>query len=55
MPSQSAASGSTHSPIPARAWFVLTLLAVTGQIAWAVENLWFDTFVFDELTPTRAR
>lgn len=34
-----------------RTWFVLALLAVTGQIAWAVENTWFNTFVFDMLTP----
>ena len=55
MPSQSAASGSTHSPFPARARSALAVLTVTGQIAWAVENLWFTTFVPDELTPTRAR
>jgi Na+/melibiose symporter-like transporter len=30
---------------------VLATLAVTGQIAWAVENSWFNTFVFDMLTP----
>ncbi len=42
---------SAPSPISSRSWFVLALLAVTGQIAWAVENLWFNTFVYDELTP----
>jgi MFS family permease len=42
---------ASPAPIPSRSWFVLALLAVTGQIAWAVENLWFNTFVFDELTP----
>jgi Na+/melibiose symporter-like transporter len=42
---------STPGPISSRSWFVLALLATTGQIAWAVENLWFNTFVFDELTP----
>lgn len=26
-------------------------LALTGQIAWAVENSWFNTFVYDTLTP----
>lgn len=26
-------------------------LAITGQIAWAVENTWFNTFVFDTITP----
>ena len=30
---------------------MLATLAVTGQIAWAVENSWFNTFVYDMLTP----
>jgi MFS family permease len=30
---------------------VLLMLTISGQIAWAVENTWFNTFVFDELTP----
>lgn len=34
-----------------RTWFVLVVLATTGQIAWAVENSWFNTFVYDMLTP----
>ncbi len=34
-----------------RTWFVLAALATTGQIAWAVENSWFNTFVYDILTP----
>lgn len=34
-----------------RTWFVLAVLATTGQIAWAVENSWFNTFVYDMLTP----
>ncbi len=32
-------------------WFVMAALATTGQIAWAVENTWFNTFVFDTITP----
>lgn len=31
-------------------WFSLVILAATGQIAWAVENTWFNTFVFDSIT-----
>ena len=34
-----------------RAWVVMAALALTGQIAWAVENAWFNTFVFDTITP----
>jgi MFS family permease len=37
--------------LSARTWFVLFTLAFTGQIAWAVENSWFNTFVYDMLTP----
>ncbi|MEN6409708.1 MAG: MFS transporter [Anaerolineaceae bacterium] len=37
--------------IPPRAWFVMIALAVTGQLAWAVENSWFNTFVYDTITP----
>lgn len=37
--------------LSARTWFVLAALATTGQIAWAVENSWFNTFVYDVLTP----
>lgn len=37
--------------ITARTWIVMAALAVTGQIAWAVENSWFNTFVYDTITP----
>ena len=39
------------SRINPRAWFVMAALALTGQIAWAVENSWFNTFVYDTITP----
>lgn len=39
------------SHISARTWLVMTALALTGQIAWAVENSWFNTFVYDTITP----
>jgi len=41
----------TQLKLSPRTWFVLTTLAVTGQIAWAIENSWFNPFVFDTLTP----
>src|SRR5512143_91581 len=41
----------TSGHIPPRFWFVMAALAITGQIAWAVENSWFNTFVFDTITP----
>jgi MFS family permease len=41
---------STSNLISPRSWFVMAALALTGQIAWAVENSWFNTFVFDTIT-----
>lgn len=40
-----------RTPLPFRTWFVIGLLSLSGQIAWGVENAWFNTFVFDTLTP----
>jgi MFS family permease len=37
--------------ISPRTWIVMLALALTGQIAWAVENSWFNTFVYDMITP----
>ena len=34
-----------------RTWFVMLSLSLVGQIAWAVENSWFNTFVYDTITP----
>jgi MFS family permease len=34
-----------------RTWIVMAALEITGQIAWAVENTWFNTFVYDTITP----
>ncbi len=32
-------------------WLILILFGVIGQIAWAVENMYFNTFVFDTIAP----
>jgi len=34
-----------------RNWIVMTLLGLSGFIAWEVENSWFNTFVYDTITP----
>ena len=34
-----------------RNWLIIVLLGLAGQIAWNVENSWFNTFVFDTITP----
>jgi MFS family permease len=40
----------SQNPITSRTWLIMAALALTGQIAWAVENSWFNTFVFDTIT-----
>lgn len=40
-----------RTPLSIRTWFVIAVLSLSGQIAWGVENAWFNTFVFDTLTP----
>ena len=37
--------------ITRRMWSVMAALALTGQIAWGVENMWFNAFVYDKITP----
>ena len=32
-------------------WFVIFLFGMLGQIAWAVENMYFNLFVFDTIAP----
>ena len=34
-----------------RTWTALILLGFAGQLAWAVENQYFNTFVYDQITP----
>ena len=34
-----------------RTWLIILLLGLSGQIAWGIENSWFNTFVYDTLTP----
>lgn len=43
-------NGGTISRIGARNWVIIILLGLSGQIAWNVENSWFNTFVFDKIT-----
>ena len=32
-------------------WFILILFGLIGQIAWSVENMYFNLFVFDTIAP----
>jgi MFS family permease len=44
-------NNSSSPRLSSRTWFVMFALALTGQIAWAVENSWFNTFIYDTITP----
>lgn len=42
------------SKIGTRNWIIIFLLGLSGQIAWNVENSWFNTFVYDKITTNPA-
>lgn len=37
--------------ITRRLWIAVVLLGFAGQLAWAVENQFFNTFIYDQITP----
>ena len=49
MLTQTDSSGSVQE-IGRRNIVTILLLGTAGQVAWAVENSWFNTFVFDRIT-----
>ncbi|MBN1180241.1 MAG: MFS transporter [Anaerolineae bacterium] len=42
---------SSPSKLDARIWLALILLGFAGQLAWGVENQYFNTFMYDTITP----
>ena len=38
---------SKATPLPGKTWFLIVLLALMGQVAWAVENNFFNLFIQD--------
>lgn len=42
---------SPTSKIAKPVWIAVILLAFSGQLAWGVENQYFNTFVYDNITP----
>lgn len=40
---------SSSEKLSSRTWLVMLALSLVGQIAWAVENSWFNTFVYDTI------
>jgi len=41
----------TKTKLGANNWAAIVLLAFSGQIAWVIENSWFNTFVNDVISP----
>ncbi len=42
---------SQKTPLGTGNWIAILFLAFSGQIAWAVENTWFNSFVNDTISP----
>ncbi|MGA9399200.1 MAG: hypothetical protein WBV22_13200 [Anaerolineaceae bacterium] len=37
--------------LPGKVWFSLISLGFVGSLAWAVENQFFNTFLYNKITP----
>ena len=44
-------NSSPKSPLTRSVWISILLLGFAGQLAWAVENQFFNTFMYNEITP----
>jgi MFS family permease len=51
MTTSSESPGSPAPLLSRRVWTALVLLGFAGQLAWAVENQFFNTFLYDKITP----
>jgi MFS family permease len=40
-----------NSALNKKVWIAIILLAFSGQLAWGVENQFFNTFMYDKITP----
>jgi MFS family permease len=40
-----------HQTLSKRIWMAIILLGFSGQLAWGVENQFFNTFLYDKITP----
>ena len=41
----------SNSVFGKRNWFILILFGLIGQIAWSVENIYFNQYIFEEISP----
>src|SRR5699024_11152922 len=45
-----AAPLSPSTSLPIRTWLVVVIVGMTGQLAWTVENMYLNVFVYDVIT-----
>jgi Na+/melibiose symporter-like transporter len=41
----------SNTAVTKKTWIAIILLAFSGQLAWGVENQFFNTFMYDKITP----
>ena len=46
-PAAGAAQGVARTPISGKTWLIIVMLSLVGQVAWAVENNFFNLFIQD--------
>ncbi|MCU0300827.1 MAG: MFS transporter [Candidatus Nanopelagicales bacterium] len=39
-----------QQPLPARSWWAIVLVGLAGQVAWTIENLYLNLFVYETIT-----
>ncbi len=44
-------STTSRPKLSRRVWWAVILLGFSGQLAWGVENQYFNTFMYDKITP----
>ncbi len=44
-------NGTSSDKLSTRIWIALILLGFAGQLAWGVENQYFNTFMYDKISP----
>lgn len=50
-PSVETTANAARPKLSRRVWMAVILLGFSGQLAWGVENQYFNTFMYDKITP----
>lgn len=43
-------AGAVRAGLPARTWLVVVIVGLVGQLAWTVENMYLNVFVYDVIS-----